>query len=77
MQAVHLVPTGMIAVKSVSVQMVEPVQWMGHAFAPQELLDTTAQSKVLRNALMPIFINVQLAHIFIFTTKTAARFLLQ
>ena len=48
MQAVQLVSTGMIAVKSVNVQMVELVQWMGHAYAPQELLDTTAQSKVLR-----------------------------
>ena len=48
MQAVQLAPTGMIVVKSVTVQMVELVQWMGHAYAPQELLDTTAQSKVLR-----------------------------
>ena len=54
MQAAQLVPTGMIAVKSVNVQMVEPVQWMDRAYAPQELLDTTAQSKVLRNTLTPI-----------------------
>ena len=55
MQAVQLVSTGMIAVKSVNVQMVELVQWMGHAYAPQELLDTTAQSKVPRNKLMSIY----------------------
>ena len=47
MQGVQQVPTGMIALRSVPVQMVESVNWMDLADALKGLLDPTAQSKVL------------------------------
>ena len=46
MQGVQQVPTGMIALRSVPVQMEESVNWMDLADALKGLLDPTAQSKV-------------------------------
>ena len=46
LQGVHEAPTGMIAARSVPVQMEECVNWMDLAYALKDFLDPTAQRKV-------------------------------
>ena len=46
MQVVQQEPIGMIALRSALVQMEESVNWMELAYALEDLLGPTAQSKV-------------------------------